>query len=35
MLTKAQAGKLTKHDIHRIAFYTHATLMAAQMVLDF
>lgn len=35
MFTDATPGKLTKHDIHRYAFYTHATLMVAQMVLGF
>jgi hypothetical protein len=35
MFTKQQPGKLTKHDIHRYAFFTHASLMVAQMVLGF
>jgi len=35
MLTKPQPGKLTKRDIHRIAFYAHASLMAAQIALGF
>jgi len=35
MFTKAQPGKLTKQDIHRYAFFTHATLMAAEVVLGF
>jgi hypothetical protein len=35
MLTTPTPGTLTKHDIHRIAFFTHATLMAAQVVLGF
>jgi hypothetical protein len=35
MFTKQQPGKLTKHDIHRYAFFTHAALMAAQIVLGF
>jgi hypothetical protein len=35
MFTTPQAGKLTKHDIHRYAFFTHAALMAAQIGLGF
>ncbi len=35
MFTKGQPGKLTKHDIHRYAFFTHAGLMVAQIVLGF
>jgi hypothetical protein len=35
MFTKQQPGKLTKHDIHRYAFFTHAALMAAQVGLGF
>jgi hypothetical protein len=35
MMTKQQPGKLTKHDIHRYAFYTHAALMLAQIGLGF
>jgi hypothetical protein len=35
MFTDSTPGKLTRHDIHRYAFYTHATLMAAQVVLGF
>jgi hypothetical protein len=35
MFTDSTPGKLTKHDIHRYAFYTHATLMVAQIVLGF
>jgi hypothetical protein len=35
MFTKPQAGKLTKHDIHRYAFFTHAALMALQVGLGF
>jgi hypothetical protein len=35
MFTKSQPGKLTKRDIHRYAFFTHAALMAAQIGLGF
>jgi hypothetical protein len=35
MMTKPQPGKFTKHDLHRIAFFTHASLMVAQVVLGF
>jgi len=36
MLTKPSTdGKIRKNDIHRIAFFTHASLMAAQIVLGF
>jgi hypothetical protein len=35
MMTHAQPGKLTKHDIHRYAFFTHAALMVAQIGLGF
>ena len=35
MFTKSQPGKLTKHDIHRYAFFTHAALMVAQVGLGF
>jgi hypothetical protein len=35
MLTKSTPGTLTNHDIHRYAFFTHASLMAAQIVLGF
>jgi hypothetical protein len=35
MLTKHQPGKITKSDIHRWAFFTHVTLMAAQLTLGF
>jgi hypothetical protein len=35
MFTDSTPGKLTKHDIHRYAFFTHATLMVAQVVLGF
>jgi hypothetical protein len=35
MFTTPQPGKLTKHDIHRYAFFTHAALMAAQIGLGF
>jgi hypothetical protein len=35
MMTSQQPGKLTKHDIHRYAFFTHAALMAAQGGLGF
>jgi hypothetical protein len=31
MMTKQQPGKLSKHDIHRDAFFVHLTLMAAQI----
>jgi hypothetical protein len=35
MMTRAQPGKVTKADIHRAAFFTHVSLMAAQLVLGF
>jgi hypothetical protein len=35
MMTKGQPGKVTKADIHRAAFFTHVSLMAAQIVLGF
>jgi hypothetical protein len=35
MFTKQQPGKLTKHDIHRYAFFIHAGLMLAQVGLGF
>jgi hypothetical protein len=35
MMTKSQPGKLSKHDIHRYAFFTHAALMVAQIGLGF
>ncbi len=35
MMTSAQPGKLTKHDIHRYAFFTHAALMVVQIGLGF
>ncbi len=35
MISDPQPGVLTRADIHRWAFYTHATLMAAQIVLGF
>lgn len=35
MFTTPQPGKLTKHDIHRYAFFTHAALMVAQVGLGF
>jgi hypothetical protein len=35
MMTRPQPGKLTKHDIHRYAFFTHAALMVAQIGLGF
>jgi mono/diheme cytochrome c family protein len=35
MMTTPQPGKLTKHDIHRYLFFTHAALMAAQIGLGF
>jgi hypothetical protein len=35
MMTKRTPGKFTKRDLHRLAFFTHASLMAAQVVLGF
>ena len=35
MMTKPQAGKFTKRDLHRYAFFTHAGLMVAEAVLGF
>jgi hypothetical protein len=35
MLTKRTSGTVGKNDIHRYAFFTHAALMAAQIVLGF
>ncbi len=35
MMTKGQPGKITRSDIHRAAFFTHVSLMAAQIVLGF
>jgi hypothetical protein len=35
MMTKGQPGKLTRADIHRAAFFTHVSLMAAQIALGF
>jgi hypothetical protein len=35
MLTSSTPGKITKRDIHRYAFFTHVTLMAAEIVLGF
>lgn len=35
MMTRHQPGKLTKHDIHRYAFFVHAALMVAQVGLGF
>ncbi len=35
MMTRQQPGKLTKHDIHRYAFFVHAALMVAQVGLGF
>lgn len=35
MFTDSTPGKLTKHDIHRYAFFTHGALMVAQVVLGF
>jgi hypothetical protein len=35
MMTSRSPGKLKKSDIHRFAFFTHASLMAAQVVLGF
>ncbi|HET6485617.1 MAG TPA: hypothetical protein VFH83_04310, partial [Spirochaetia bacterium] len=35
MLSRPTPGKLTRSDIHRYAFFTHVTLMAAQIALGF
>ncbi len=35
MMTSSTPGKLKKSDIHRYAFFTHVSLMAAQIVLGF
>ena len=35
MMTPHQPGKLSKHDIHRYAFFVHAALMVAQVGLGF
>jgi hypothetical protein len=35
MISDSQPGVITKADIHRYAFYTHAALMAAQVALGF
>ena len=35
MLSSRQGGPLTRHDIHRYAFFVHLSLMAAQVVLGF
>jgi hypothetical protein len=35
MFTDSTPGKLTKHDIHRYAFFTHAALMVSEVVLGF
>ncbi len=35
MMTKGEPGRITKRDIHRWAFFTHVTLMTAQIVLGF
>ncbi len=35
MLSKPTPGKLTRSDVHRYAFFTHVTLMAAQIALGF
>ena len=35
MWTKGTPGKFTKHDLHKVAFFTHAGLMIAQIVLGF
>lgn len=35
MMTQQKPGKLSKHDIHRYAFFTHAALMVAQIGLGF
>jgi hypothetical protein len=35
LMTRKKPGRLTRNDIHRYAFYTHAALMGAQLVLGF
>jgi len=35
MMTHSQPGKVTKHDIHRYAFFLHAAMMVAQVGLGF
>jgi hypothetical protein len=35
MMTKKKPGRITRRDLHRWAFYTHAALMGAQVVLGF
>jgi hypothetical protein len=35
MWTRSTPGRFTKHDLHRVAFFTHAGLMIAQVVLGF
>jgi hypothetical protein len=35
MMTRHPPGKLTKHDVHRYAFFVHAALMVAQIGLGF
>jgi hypothetical protein len=35
MMTKGEPGRITRADIHRAAFFTHVSLMAAQIVLGF
>jgi hypothetical protein len=35
MWTQSTPGKFTKHDLHRLGFFTHAGLMIAQVVLGF
>lgn len=35
MMTKKKPGRITRSDLHRWAFYTHAGLMGAQVVLGF
>ena len=35
LFTDSTPGKLTKHDIHRYAFFVHGTLMVGQVVLGF
>ena len=35
MMTKGTPGKFTKRDLHRYAFFTHAGLMVAEVVLGF
>jgi mono/diheme cytochrome c family protein len=35
MMTRKKPGRITRADLHRWAFYTHAALMGAQVVLGF